>query len=166
VAKVSTPYLEPAQWYASLPTVYTSALLLLTNAVGQVLVVKPSYRPYWALPGGIVEADEAPHTCAEREAAEELGLTVTAGDLLVCDWSPPMGDRPRAMINFLFDGGVVSDPDVVRLQEDELEDAAWVSWDKATELLPNHTAARVPAARRARATGRTVYLPTSPLIGK
>ncbi|MBV9446302.1 MAG: NUDIX hydrolase [Streptosporangiaceae bacterium] len=86
---MSGSWLSPADWYASLPTVYVSASMLLTDTRDRVLLVKPSYRPYWSLPGGIVEADEAPHECASREIAEEIGLDIKAGDLLVVDWAPP-----------------------------------------------------------------------------
>ncbi|WP_433241000.1 NUDIX domain-containing protein [Streptosporangium sp. CA-135522] len=156
---MSETYLEPAEWYATLPSAFVSACLLLTDAEDRVLLVKPNYRPGWSFPGGITEAGEAPHDCAVREVAEELGVTVEAGGLLVVHWSPPAGDRPRSMINFLFDGGVLPDPDLIRLQVEELDDAAFLPWDTAATLLPAHSAARLPAARQARGNGRPVYLP-------
>lgn len=156
--KVSKPYLDPAEWYASLPSVFASACLLLTDAEDRVLLVKPNYRPYWSIPGGVVEAGETPHDCAAREIAEELGLVVTAGELLVVHWSPPLEERPRPMVNFLFDGGTVDDPSGIRLQTEELDDLVFLPWDEATALLPSHTAARLPSARRARKERQTVYL--------
>ncbi|WP_113702276.1 NUDIX domain-containing protein [Nonomuraea lactucae] len=158
---MSKPFLEPAQWYASLPAFYASACMLLTDRDDRVLVVKPNYRPYWAIPGGIVDAGESPHDCAEREVAEELGLAVRSGDLLVVDWVLPMDDRPRSMINFVFDGGVVADPGRIVLQLSELDDYGFFSWKEAAALLPETTSGRIPAARRARKDTRTVYLPTS-----
>ncbi|MER5322790.1 NUDIX hydrolase [Streptosporangium roseum] len=156
---MSKTYLEPAEWYATLPSVFTSACLLLTDTEDRVLLVKPNYRPGWSFPGGIVEAGEAPHDGAVREVAEELGVSVEAGELLVVHWSPPSEERPRSMINFLFDGGVLSDPARIRLQVEELDDAAFFPWDTAVTLLPAHTAARLPAARLARRDRRPVYLP-------
>ncbi|GHH64960.1 hypothetical protein GCM10017673_08510 [Streptosporangium violaceochromogenes] len=152
------PYLDPAEWYATLPSVFASACLLLTDADDRVLLVKPNYRPYWSIPGGIVEAGETPHDCAVREISEELGLFAGTGDLLVLHWSPPMEERPRPMVNFLFDGGTVADPARIRLQTEELDEAAFLPWDEAVTLLPSHTAARLPAARRARRDRHTVYL--------
>ncbi len=159
VIKMSKPYLEPAEWYASLPSVFVSACLLLTDAEDRVLLVKPNYRPYWSIPGGVVEAGEAPHDCAAREVTEELGLSVEVGGLLVVHWSPPVEERPRPMVNFLFDGGTVDDPARIRLQDDELDDLAFLPWDEAVTLLPAHTAARLPSARRAREGRQIVYLP-------
>jgi 8-oxo-dGTP pyrophosphatase MutT (NUDIX family) len=106
-----------------------------------------------------VEAGEAPHDGAAREIAEELGLRITAGGLLVVDWLPPEDARPRAITSYLFDGGTLAGLADVRLQEEELDDAEFVTWAEAEARMPAATAARIPAARQARATGRTVYLP-------
>ncbi|GGP84981.1 NUDIX domain-containing protein [Streptosporangium pseudovulgare] len=156
---MSKVFLEPAEWYATLPSVFTSAAVLITDADDRVLLVKPNYRPGWSFPGGIVENGEAPHDCAAREAMEELGVQVEVGGLLVVHWSPPAGDRPRSMVNFLFDGGVLDDPSRIRLQADELDDAAFLAWDTAVTLLPEVSAPRLPAARLARRERRPVYLP-------
>ena len=104
------PLLSAADWFASLPTVYLSASMLITDPADRILLVKPNYRPDWGIPGGIVEDGEAPDQCATREIAEELGLDIPAGDLLVVDWMAAAGERPQAIMNFLFDGGVLSDP--------------------------------------------------------
>ncbi|GAT71259.1 NUDIX hydrolase [Planomonospora sphaerica] len=161
---MSKPYLDPPEWYATLPTIYTSACMLLTDEHDRVLLVKPNYRPYWAIPGGVVEAGEAPHECVTREITEELGLTVPAGELLVVDWVPPYGQRPRPMMNFLFDGGTLTDPGRIRLQTDELDAAEFFSWEDAATRMPDDTAARIPAARRARKNARTVYLPADSAV--
>lgn len=154
------PLLAAADWFASLPTVYLSASMLITDSDDRILLVKPNYRPYWGIPGGIVEADEAPDQCVTREIAEELALDIPAGDLLVVDWTAAAGERPQAIMNFIFDGGVLSDPGVIRLQEEELDDAQFLGWAEAEARMAAHLAARVPAARQARQTRRTVYLPS------
>jgi 8-oxo-dGTP diphosphatase len=151
--------LSQADWYASLPTVYVSAGMLITDAADRMLIVKPNYRPHWGIPGGIVEDGEAPHEAAAREVTEEVGLDLPAGDLLVVDWVAAEGTRPRAVISYLFDGGTVGSDVPIRLQEEELDDAQFVSWAEAEARMPAHTAARVPAARQARRDRRTVYLP-------
>ena len=156
---MSKPYLEPTEWYATLPTVFASACVLLTDVKDRVLLVKPNYRPHWSIPGGVIEAGETPHDCAGREIAEELGLAVEVGGLLVVNWSPPFDDRPRAMVNFLFDGGTVDDPGLIRLEADELDDLAFLPWDEAVARLPVHAAPRLSSARRAREERSTVYLP-------
>ncbi|MEZ7125255.1 NUDIX domain-containing protein [Nonomuraea sp. AD125B] len=156
---MSETYLSPEHWYASLPTVHLSACMLLTDDADRVLLVKPNYRPYWAVPGGMVDDCEPPQVCAEREVGEELSLQVLAGALLVVDWVPPMGDRSRPMMNFIFDGGTITDPSRIRLQTDELDAARFWRWEEAAAKLPATTAARIPAARTARKNQQTIYLP-------
>ncbi|QFG23768.1 NUDIX hydrolase [Actinomadura sp. WMMB 499] len=156
------PYLPPREWYATLPTAHVAAGVLLTDDRGRVLLVKPNYRPYWQIPGGAMDAGEAPHRTAEREVREELGLRVAARRLLVVDVVPPNGDMPRPMIHFTFDGGRVADPSAIRLGEDELDAFGFFTWADAAERLSPALAARVPAARRARESGETVYLPAAP----
>ena len=81
--------------------------MVITDAADRMLIVKPNYQPHWSLPGGSVEDGEAPHQGAAREVAEEVGLDLAAGDLLVVDWVAAEGTRPRAVISYLFDGGTV-----------------------------------------------------------
>jgi 8-oxo-dGTP diphosphatase len=153
-------FVEPAQWYAAMPTFYVSACIFVTDPEDRVLVVKPNYRPYWGLPGGIAEEGERPDECIAREAVEELGLELAIGNLLAVDWAPPVDQQPKAMINFTFDGGVITDPATIRLQEDELEEFAFLPWDEATKRLPAVTAPRIGASHRARKDHNTVYIPT------
>jgi 8-oxo-dGTP pyrophosphatase MutT (NUDIX family) len=102
-------WLEPEQWYASLPSLLDSASALITNPSGaSVLMVKPNYRTWWNLPGGIMEAGEPPHVCCAREVAEELGLQMDPGRLLVTDWVAPTAVR-KGWFGYVFDGGVLDD---------------------------------------------------------
>jgi ADP-ribose pyrophosphatase YjhB (NUDIX family) len=158
VTGVNRPLLSAAEWYASLPTCYLSAGMLITDQQDRVLLVKPNYRDGWAIPGGLVEANEAPHTGAVREVTEELGLHIEAGELLVMDWLPAQGERPRALVNYVFDGGSLATPDQIVLQESELDDYGFWSWEEAEARMPASSAARIPAARRARQQRRAVYL--------
>ena len=58
---------------------------------GSVLLVRLNYGPrdgHWALPGGLVEADETAEQAAVRETAEETGFSVGLDGLLVT-WMRP-----------------------------------------------------------------------------
>ncbi|HLI39547.1 MAG TPA: NUDIX hydrolase [Streptosporangiaceae bacterium] len=149
-------------WYAQLPTMYGSAGALITDTAGpsgRVLLVKPNYRDRWSIPGGIIEDGEAPHAGCSREVAEELGLPLPIGALLVVDWTPPDGVRPKPIVHFIFDGGVLGEPGGIRLQEDELDDWRFVSPGDMHRYLPSFLTARMTAALRARSSGVPVYLP-------
>ncbi len=63
----------------------SSTGVLFRDAQGRVLLVEPSYKPNWEIPGGAVEADESPWATATRELIEELGWDRPLGRLLVVD---------------------------------------------------------------------------------
>lgn len=152
-------WLPPEEWYARLPSVYVSSSVVFTDGHDRLLLVKQNYREHWAFPGGMADEGETPHDCAVREVAEELGLDLELGPLLVVGWLPVVDERPRPIITFMWDGGVIDDPSRIRLQAEELDDARFCPWEDAAGLLPDLTAPRVAAAREARERGRTIYLP-------
>lgn len=43
---------------------------------GKILLVRPSYRPFWEFPGGLVEPDESLEEGGRREAFEEAGVRI------------------------------------------------------------------------------------------
>ena len=136
-----------------------AATLLITDPGGRVLVVDPTYKPRWELPGGAVEADESPRDAAVREVVEELGIHRNPGRLLALDYVPADPDRGRTEgLIVVFDGGVVTDPATLRLPPDELSEHAFVDPAELHHYLPALQTRRALAALRARATGRTAYL--------
>lgn len=158
-------FLDAEAWYAQLPTLHAAAGALITDDAGQVLLVKPNYREYWTLPGGILEHGEPPHVGCAREVAEETGLTVTPGDLLLIDWAPPQGVRPRPFLYFIFDGGILADARAIRLQAAELDAFRLTRPGEMPRFLPPFLVARVAGALRARDRGAPIYLPTSGITG-
>ena len=64
----------PDDYTATLPRKRMGSAVLLRDRDGRILLVEPTYKDYWELPGGVVEADESPYDAAVRELAEELGL--------------------------------------------------------------------------------------------
>ena len=155
--------MDEESWYASLPTMYGSAAALITDTDGpsaRVLLVKPNYRDLWSLPGGILEDDEPPHTGCFREVEEELGLSLPTGRMLAVAWSAPDGLRPRPIVSFVFDGGVLADPGRIRLQEEELDGWRFTEPREFEEYLPPFLVSRVRAALTARSTGSAAYVAT------
>jgi ADP-ribose pyrophosphatase YjhB (NUDIX family) len=61
---------------------------LFFDAADRVLMVEPTYKDYWEVPGGYVETGESPLQAAVREVHEELGITSPIGRLLAVDWAP------------------------------------------------------------------------------
>ena len=150
-----------ASWFDQLPTMYGTSAALFTNPAGQILLVKPNYRDHWLLPGGIIEHGEAPDAGCRREVAEELGLDIEPGPLLAVGWAAPEGRRPKPIVIFVFDGGVLADDTPILLQEAELDDYRFVPAADLDDYLPPVMGARVAAALRSRGTGGTAYLAAS-----
>ncbi|WP_201851156.1 NUDIX domain-containing protein [Myceligenerans indicum] len=151
-------WVEPEKWYAQLASFHAAAALFVTDDSGRVLLVKPTYRDHWAFPGGYVDQGETPHAAAARELFEELGLSLTIGDLLVVDWASPAGPRPRALVNLVFDGGLLTDAGRIRMDSDELETFGFHDPEHCKRLLPIRVAPRIDAALDARAKNVTAYL--------
>ncbi len=101
-------------FYESLPSKRIGAGAVLRDGWGRVLLVKPTYKPMWEVPGGIVEAGESPATAVARELVEELGIGVSIGRLLVVDWLPERPPKTEGLM-MLFDGDRLADEVVRRI---------------------------------------------------
>lgn len=135
----------------------TAAGALFLDGAGRVLLVEPTYKPTWEIPGGGVEPGETPRAACVRELREELGLTLEPGRLLVVDWAPREGvDR----VLFVFDGGALgaAQEAAIRLPADELASWAYVPVPEVPERAAPWLARRITAALAARAAGVTRYL--------
>src|SRR4051794_36656315 len=80
---------DPEAWKASLaegnarqPRKRVATDVIIRDQDDRLLLVNPTYKPDWDLPGGMAEANEAPIEAAHRELREELGLTVEIASLL------------------------------------------------------------------------------------
>ncbi|GAA4541378.1 NUDIX domain-containing protein [Streptomyces collinus] len=137
-----------AAYIASLPRVLAGAAVLFRDGEGRVLLVEPSYREGWVLPGGTVESDdgETPRQGARRETAEEIGLDREPGRLLAVDWVHGTGRPP--VVAYLYDGGVLGEDEfkAIRLQEEELLSWRLVPRDELSGYLRGALGGRVLAA--------------------
>lgn len=147
---------------SGLPAKRIAAGVLFEGPVGRHLLVEPTYKQYWDLPGGLVERNESPAAAAAREVKEELGLVVRVGNLLVVDWFAPVPGVVTEAIMFVFDGGFLPPAiaDQIQIQGDELRSWAWSTRAEMDERLANapKLRARVLAAIAARDLGFTSYL--------
>jgi len=150
---------------ATLPRKRMGAGVLLTDEVGRALLVEPTYKDYWEIPGGVVEADESPYAAVVRELKEELGLPMRPGRLLVTDWVPPRPDRTEGLM-MVYDGGILTPEQTaqIRLPAEELRSWAWCTAQEANERLSQLLARRIAAATRARTEGTTAYLENGYLV--
>jgi len=135
---------------ADLPAIPVSAGALIWDRAGRLLILKPTYKSGWTIPGGVMEADgETPWEACQREVAEECGLQAGAGRLACMDFRRPRPGKPGG-IRYLFDCGAFSDADLagIVVQPEEISEY------RLTELSTALTLLRKPIRRRVRAATR------------
>ncbi|MGW0772695.1 NUDIX domain-containing protein [Streptomyces sp. NPDC002835] len=131
---------------------------LFFDGTGRVLMVEPTYKDYWEIPGGYVETGESPLHAVIREVQEELGITPPLGRLLAVDWAPSKAEGDKVL--YLFDGGQLTPESLAKitLQADELKSFAFVAPAEISERTIPRLARRILAATEARDDAAPVYL--------
>jgi 8-oxo-dGTP diphosphatase len=140
-----------------IPRIPASAGALIVDRAGRLLVLKPTYKSGWTVPGGQMEDNgETPWEACRREVREESGLLVATGRLVCVDFLRPRPGKPGGM-RFLFDCGALDDDALagIVIQEDEISEYRFEDLAAALELLSGPLRRRVGAAVGARSA---VYL--------
>jgi ADP-ribose pyrophosphatase YjhB (NUDIX family) len=131
-----------------IPRIPASAGALIFDHLGRLLVLKPTYKGGWTLPGGQMEANgETPWEACRREVQEETALILHTGRLVCVDFLRPRPGKPGG-VRFLFHCGLLSDEvlGAISLQEDELSEYRLEEMDRAIERLSGPLRRRVRCA--------------------
>ena len=115
---------------------------------GRLLILKPTYKRRWTIPGGqLEETGESPWEGCRREALEECGLDLGHGRLACVDFLHPRPGRPGGM-RFLFDCGSLPDGRLaaIRIDGREIGGYRFIELAAAAELLSGPVRRRVLAA--------------------
>jgi 8-oxo-dGTP diphosphatase len=134
--------------FSGVPRIPASAGALIFDESRRLLILKPSYKKGWTIPGGQIEADgESPWAACQRETREECGLEVNRGRLVCVDYLWPKPTRPGGA-RFLFDCGPFTDIQLnaISLQEEEIVDCRLASLADALKLLSGPLRRRVSAS--------------------
>ena len=126
---------------------------------GRVLLVKPTYKPGWEIPGGIVELNESPKQCCQREVQEEIGLERKIGELLAVDYNSQTNEKTESLM-FIFNGGVLSPQDIemIQLRNDELSGFGFFTTEDLSVEMTGSLRKRVLAAWQQICKGNGIYL--------
>lgn len=132
---------------------------LFLNESRRLLLVNPTYKPQWEIPGGIVEENESPRRACIREVKEELGLTITAERLLSVGWQAPTSEKTECLM-YIFWGGVLSADEIptIQLPLDELSEYRFVNMAEALALLTPTLGHRVQLSYEIVDSERTLYI--------
>lgn len=139
------------------PRIPASASALIFDKAGRLLILKPSYKKGWTIPGGQISSDgESPWEACRRETREECGVEVERGRLACVDFLHPKKKRPGG-VRFLFDCGTFTDRRLgaIRLDDAEIDAHRFAGLTDALALLSGPLRRRVSAAAGAK---RCVYL--------
>jgi 8-oxo-dGTP diphosphatase len=141
--------------WPEVPRIPASAGAMIWDPDGRLLILKPTYKKGWTIPGGQVDSEgESPWDACRRETREECGLLVERGRLACVDYLPPRPSRPGG-VRFLFDCGRFPKAAFgeLSLQAEEIEDYRLVELAEALERLSG------PLRRRISQTaGRSDFL--------
>ncbi|HVJ39336.1 MAG TPA: NUDIX hydrolase [Stenotrophomonas sp.] len=131
-----------------------SSGVLVFDANGHVLLVKPSYREEWLIPGGIVESGESPAEAAVRELLEETKLAVRLSSLICVDVLPASRGFSESL-HYLFSAECDTEM-LSRASPDgtEIVQMGFYEPRAAIALLPDSLARRLTTVFR----GHTGYL--------
>ncbi|MEU5779758.1 NUDIX hydrolase [Micromonospora lupini] len=134
-----------------------AAGVLFFDNEGRVLLVRPSYKEHWEIPGGYVEPGESPRAGCNREIQEELGLTPALGPMLVVDWAPAEHEGDKLL--FIFDGGSLNAEQErdIHFVDGELTEWRYVSAESLEQYGPPRLARRIRTAIAARSNGMSAY---------
>lgn len=136
-----------AEGNATQPRKRVAADALIRDDASRVLIVEPTYKPGWDIPGGMSEANESPDQTVERELREELGLSLKVGRLLCVDWVSPHGPWDDSLC-LVFDGGRLGPTQIgaLRVADPELAGFEFCPHDTAIRRLNPRMARRFAAA--------------------
>ena len=123
-------------WLSRLPAKRMGAGVLFFNEKGELLIVKPHYKDYWSIPGGVVDKNESPRAAAIRETKEEIGIEVNKADFLCVDYISG-NDGKGENLQFIFYGGVLNDEQAKQIKADgkEIMEYKFVPKEEALKLL-------------------------------
>jgi len=145
-------------YYNNLPQKRSASGALFLNKKGEVLLVKPTYKDGWGIPGGTVENNESPLLACKRETKEELGLTLKNFKFLLAYYQPK-ATKPECY-HFVFYGGVLSTKEAakIRLPEKELSEFKFFKPSIAAKLTSKETGEKILAGIKIIKSKKAEYL--------
>lgn len=144
------------EYFKALPKKRMAGGVLLFNDKNELLIVKPSYKDHWSIPGGIVEDKESPTQAATRETKEEVGVDLRECRLLCLDYVSYKDEKDDSL-QFIFYGGVLED-EKIKIDQDEVEDYKFARMEDALPLLSKKLEKRLLKSLEAIRENKIFYL--------
>ncbi|MDX1412576.1 MAG: NUDIX hydrolase [Candidatus Promineifilaceae bacterium] len=153
------------QYQKTLPRKRVSAGCLFFDRKKRLLVVNPTYKDTWEIPGGTVEKNESPREAVIREIEEELGLVLEPQRLLCIDYSAESDSRTESL-QFIFLGPRLTQDQIaaIKLPLKELSEYRFLKPQKAVRLLNGKLRRRVQNCLTIINSSETLYLEGQQLV--
>jgi 8-oxo-dGTP pyrophosphatase MutT (NUDIX family) len=149
---------DAKSYYAGLPKkrVASAAMLIRPGAGGpEILIVRLSYKDGWVLPGGSVDAGEAPAAAVIREVFEEVGVWIDDPELRLVKFFA--GDMVKGdLVEFHYVVDVPGDL-AVNIDGVEVVEYRWVSMAQARPIMRAGWAERLDDIWQAIETNQVLY---------
>ncbi len=147
------------KFIASLPKKISGAGVLLFYK-GKLLIVNPTYKDYWSVPGGVVEKNESPYEAVMREVKEEINLKIKIKKLLVIEYKGITHTGTTDTYQFMFLGQELNQALInkIELQKEEISEYKIVDIKKAYALLSPHISRRLKVCMKVIQKKETIYI--------
>ncbi len=128
-------FVPPEKYYKTLPKKRMGSGVLFFDEGGQLLILNPTYKDYWTIPGGTVDENESPMQTAIRETKEEIGLDIKNMRFLCVDYTGD--DKKGEALQFMFYGGILNPEQVknIVVPKDEIGEYKFEKIENAAKLF-------------------------------
>lgn len=144
--------------YSKLPRKRIASGALFFNKEEELLILKPTYKDRWTIPGGIVDKYESPYDACVREVQEEVGLDKKIGRMICVDYKTDDGRGDNVV--FIFYGGFLTDDEIgkIELPEEEIAEFNFLPTQEALKFFSHSQHKRFKSIFDSWDTDEGIYL--------
>ena len=151
------------EYLKNLPRKRMASGVIILNEAGEILIVKPTYKDHWSVPGGVIDKDESPRDAALREVKEETNLDLKSMRLVCLDYMSPQESGYSTKdenIQFIFYGGILNQQDLkkIKVPKEEISEYMFVDKKEAINLVGEKLSRRLKPCFEALHSESFVYL--------
>ena len=160
IMSVSVMEQSPSNFWKNIPKKRMGTGALILNEKSEVLIVKPTYKDHWSVPGGVVDANESPREACMREIKEEIGLTMPELHFICVAYQRNPGTKKGESLQFMFYGGVLAKDTIAQIviPKEEIAEFKFVDVKTALSLLNSALANRLLLSMEAIKKNQPFYL--------
>ena len=149
-------------YYKGFPKKGMGSGALFLNDRNEIIFVKPTYKDYWSLPGGVVDENESPRQACIRELKEELGLEIKNVEFLCVDYVATTPEKDENL-QFIFFGGKLTPEQIssIKLPSNEIAEYKFMNVEEASPLLNAKLRKRIPECLTTLKEKSGIYLENS-----